>query len=122
MVETGFGAFYDGFAHLVLTPADLLVVIALALLAGQRGIQAARWTLFALPLAWLAGGVLGARFPIDTTLPLLTTLSFGLAGVLVALDARLHAAAVVVFAILCGLAHGYVNGATMLAAVRICLP
>lgn len=115
LVETGFGAFYDGIAHLALTPADLLLVIALALLAGQRGTRTARWTLLALPLAWLAGGALGVRAPADTDLPLLTTLTFGLAGVLVALDARLHAGAIAAFAVAAGLAHGYVNGATMMA-------
>ncbi|MDH4180787.1 MAG: hypothetical protein OEV46_02170, partial [Betaproteobacteria bacterium] len=51
LVETGFGAFYDGLAHVAVTPADLLVVVAVALLAGQRGSRAARLALFALPLA-----------------------------------------------------------------------
>jgi hydrogenase/urease accessory protein HupE len=113
LVQTGFGAFYDGLAHVALTPADLLLVVALALLAGQRGTRTSRWTLFALPIAWLAGGALGAHVPVETTLPLLTTLTFGLAGILVALDARLHAAAVAIFAVAAGLVHGYVNGATL---------
>jgi len=113
LVETGFGAFYDGIAHLGVTPADLLLVIAVALLAGQRGTQAARWTLFVLPAAWLAGGLLGARLPIDSTLPVVTTLTFGTAGLLVALNARLHGAAIVVFAMVAGAAHGYVNGASL---------
>jgi hydrogenase/urease accessory protein HupE len=113
LVETGFGAFYDGIAHLGLTPADLLLVIAVALLAGQRGTQAARWTLFVLPAAWLAGGLLGARFPIESTLPVLTTLTFGMAGVLVALNVGLHRAAITVFAVVAGLSHGYVNGASL---------
>lgn len=113
LVETGFGAFYDGIAHLGVTPADLLLVIAVALLAGQRGTQAARWTLFVLPAAWLVGGLLGARFPIGSTLPVLTTLTFGAAGLLVALNARLHGAVIVVFAMVAGAAHGYVNGASL---------
>ena len=113
LVQTGFGAFYDGITHLAVTPADLLLVIAVALLAGQRGTQAARWTLFALPLAWLAGGLLGARVPFEIGLPLLSTLTFALAGALVALDARVNAGAVAGFALGAGLAHGYVNGATV---------
>jgi len=113
LVETGFGGFYDGLAHLALTPTDLLVVIAVALFAGQRGTQSARWALFAMPLAWLGGGALGARFPVAAGLPVLTTLSFAIAGVLVALDAKLRAAGVVAFAIAAGLLHGYVSGATM---------
>lgn len=113
LVETGFGAFYDGIAHVAVTPADLLLVLALALYAGQRGTQAARWTLLALPIAWLAGGVAGSGWPSEATPPLPTTLSFGLLGALVALDARFRAPAIAVLAMTTGLLHGYVNGATM---------
>jgi urease accessory protein len=113
LVQTGFGGFYDGFAHLALTPADLLVVVASALLAGQHGTEAARWALFALPVAWLAGGVLGTQFPGASTLPLLTTLTFGLAGALVAIDVKLRPTFVAGFAIAAGLLHGHVNGATL---------
>jgi len=113
LVETGFGAFYDGIAHVVLTPADLLAVVALALLAGQRGAQSARWGLLALPSAWLAGGAIGAAFPAAAMLPVLTTLTFGLAGALVALNARLPAVGVALFASAAGLLHGYMNGATL---------
>jgi urease accessory protein len=113
LVETGFGGFYDGMAHVVLTPADALVVVAFALLAGQRGARAARWTLLAFPAAWLAGAILGAAFPVDATLPVLTTLTFGAAGGLVALNANLRAVAVAALAAAAGVVHGYVNGATM---------
>jgi len=113
LVETGFGDFYDGIAHVALTPSDLMVVVALALLAGQRGTQAARWALFALPAAWLLGGATGIAFPSDATLPVLTTLSFGVAGAFVALNARLPAGGVAALALVAGLLHGYVNGATM---------
>lgn len=114
LVETGFGAFYDGLAHVALTPSDLLVVVGLALLAGQRGTQAARWALLGLPAAWLVGGAVGAAFPADGTLPVLTTLSFGLAGALVAFNTRLPTVGVMAFAIAAGLLHGYVTGATMM--------
>jgi len=112
LVETGFGAFYDGLAHLALTPSDLLVVLALALLAGQRGPQAARAALFALPLAWLAGGVLASVLPADASLVVLTTLSFGVAGALAALNARLPVGAILAYVLAAGLLHGYVNGAS----------
>lgn len=113
LVQTGFGDFYDGLAHVALTPADLLLVIAVALLAGQRGPLAARWTLFVLPVAWLAGGLIGAGMPGETTLPVLTTLSFAVAGIFVVLDARVPAAVVAGFALAVGLVHGTVNGATL---------
>ena len=113
LVETGFGAFYDGMVHLWVTPADLLLVIAVALLAGQRGPQAARWTLCALPVAWLAGGLLGARFPIESTLPLWTTLTFGIAGVLVALSVGLSSGVTAFLGAVAGVLHGFVNGASL---------
>jgi len=113
LVETGFGAFYDGIAHVALTPSDLLVVVALGLLAGQRGTQAARWALLALPLAWLAGGAIGAAVATGATLTLLTTLTFGIAGALVALNARLPVSGVALLAVGAGLVHGFVNGGTM---------
>lgn len=113
LVETGFGAFYDGIAHVAVTPSDLLVVVALALLAGQGGTRAARYAVFALPVAWLVGGLIGARWPSAATLPLLTTLSFAIAGALVALNARMRDIGVTVLAIVAGGLHGFVNGATM---------
>lgn len=113
LVETGFGAFYDGVAHVALTPVDVLVVLALALLAGQRGRRAGRFALAALPLAWLAGGLVGARWPALGAIPLWTTATFLLAGLLVALSARVPDALVAGFAIAAGLLHGIVNGATM---------
>ena len=116
LVETGFGAFYDGLAHVALTPADLLVVVALALLAGQRGTRAARYALFALPIAWFAGGVVGARWPLAAGLPLLTTLSFAIAGALVALNATMRDVGIAALAVAAGVLHGLANGATMAPA------
>jgi len=117
LVETGFGAFYDGVAHVALTASDLLVVLALALLAGQRGTEAARWSLFALPVAWICGGLAGMTLGIDATLPVLTTLSFGVAGALVALRMPLPSAVIATYAALVGGVHGIAN-ATTLAAGR----
>ncbi len=37
LVTTGLGPVYDGVGHLMLTPEDLVPVIALALFAGLRG-------------------------------------------------------------------------------------
>jgi hypothetical protein len=113
LVETGFGAFYDGIVHVVVTPADLLVVVALALLAGQGGARVARYAVFALPGAWLIGGLIGARWPVAAALPLLTMLSFAVAGALVALNARVRDRGVTALAIAAGMLHGLVNGATM---------
>ena len=115
LVETGFGTFYDGVAHLAVTASDLLVVLALALLAGQRGTQAARWSLFVLPAAWLLAGLAGAQRAVEPTVawPVLTTLTFGVAGMLVAFGTRLPPAAVALYAALAGGLHGFLNGAAL---------
>ena len=106
------GPVYDGLVHFVLSPEDLLPVIALALLAGLRGTAYGRRALFVLPAAWLLGGLIGLAAPATAT-PLLTTLSFLLFGGLVAADAKLSLRAMTCLAALLGLVHGYLNGAAM---------
>ena len=96
-----------------MTPADLLVVIALALFSGQQGAGAARYVVFALPVAWLIGGIIGARWPSTATWFLLTTVSFALAGALVALNARVRDVGVAALAVVAGALHGLANGAAM---------
>ncbi|MBR0566858.1 HupE/UreJ family protein [Azoarcus sp. L1K30] len=116
LVQTGFGVFYDGVAHLAVTPSDLLIILALGLLAGQRGPRAARLAVIALPLAWLAGGLIGARWTTDVDFTWMTTLPFLIIGALVALDAKIQAHAVLLIATVAGMVHGLVNGASMAPA------
>src|ERR1700731_2111833 len=59
LMNTGFGPFSDGLTHLVVTPEDLLPVIALSLWAGLRGPIFGRTVLFSLPVAWLVGSAAG---------------------------------------------------------------
>jgi urease accessory protein len=124
LVNTGLGPFYDGVSHFALTPEDFLPALALALLAGQRGSRAGRLTLFALPGAWLAGGLAGLSFPTLSYSPALTTVSFLALGGLVAAEARLRPQWVTGLAIVLGLVHGYLNGAAMsqakLGALGLC--
>ncbi|WP_374335015.1 HupE/UreJ family protein [Methyloversatilis sp.] len=116
LASTGFGDFYDGIAHVLITPEDLLVVIAAALLAGQRGTTAARLAALALPVSWLIGGLVGSRWPLMSDQALLTTLTFAIAGLMVALDRRLHVTVVIAVAVIAGLLHGLANGPTMTPA------
>jgi urease accessory protein len=124
LVNTGLGPFYDGVSHFALTPEDFLPVIALALLAGQRGPRAGRLALFALPGAWLLGGLAGLALPAISYAPALTTLSLLALGGLVAAEARLRPEWVAGLAILLGLVHGHLNGAAMsqarLGALGLC--
>jgi hydrogenase/urease accessory protein HupE len=116
LVNTGLGPFYDGVSHFALTPEDFLVALALSLLAGQRGAQAGRWALFALPAGWLAGGLAGLAFPTATAATALSILSFLALGALVAAEARLPLAWITGLAITVGAVHGYLNGSAMAQA------
>jgi urease accessory protein len=113
LVNTGLGPFYDGVSHFALTPEDLLPALALALLAGQRGPRAGRLALFALPAAWLLGGLGGLVHATLESAIVLTTVSFIALGGLVAAEARLRPEWVAGLAVVVGLLHGYLNGAAM---------
>ena len=116
LVNTGLGPFYDGVSHFALTPEDLVPALALALLAGLGGARTGRLALFALPGAWLAGGLAGLVLPTSGTTPELTPVSFLALGGLVAADARLRPEWMVGLALVLGLLHGYPNGSAMAEA------
>jgi len=105
----GLGPVYDGIFHLLLSPEDLIPVIAFALLAGQRGAGASRRILWILPLAWLAGGLTG-MFVGTPRGPALTCFSFLLLGALIAANAKLSLPLTTALAAILGLFHGYLNG------------
>lgn len=112
LTSTGMGPVYDGLLHLLLSPEDVIAVLALALFAGQRGAAHGRWVLFVLSGAWLVGGLSGL-----TTATIhgaaLTFVSFLLLGALLAADAALPLYATTALAGLIGLFHGYLNGGGM---------
>jgi len=118
LVTTGLGPVYDGISHLLLSFEDLLPVLALALLAGLNGPAGGRRVLFALPAAWLAGGLAGfqagiAPAPLGLAAPALLLL-----GGLVAADLRLGAATLTALALALGGLHGFLNGAALAADGR----
>jgi urease accessory protein len=117
LVSTGLGPFYDGLGHFLLTPEDLLPVVALALLAGLAGAGLGRAVLYSLPIAWLAGGLVGLHYGgAGLVPPALTALTLCGLGGLVALDCRLPVAAGAALAAAIGLLHGLANGMAMAAA------
>lgn len=118
LVTTGLGPFYDGIKHFSTSVDDLLPALALALFAGLRGPQPGRRALFALPLAWLLGGLLGALLPNLPPLPTplgagVLAVTFMALGLLVAADLRLPPLAVMAVAMALGLIHGFINGLAM---------
>jgi urease accessory protein len=112
LVTTGMGPVYDGIGHLLLTPEDLVPVLALGLYAGLRGAVPGRRTLFFLPLAWFFGGLGGLLVNGLPSYPI-PVLSFLLFGILVAADLRIGANAVAALAIGLGLIHGFLNGTAL---------
>jgi hydrogenase/urease accessory protein HupE len=115
LVTTGLGPVYDGVGHLLVTPEDLLPVLALALWAGLRGAKAGRLVLGVLPGAWFAGGCIGLLAHALPGIPI-PALSLLILGMLVAADLRLPPPAVTALAVGLGLEHGVRNGFAMLQA------
>ena len=59
LVPTGLGPWGDGMARLVLQPLDLLLLVALVMLAVQNGRSWSDRLALVLPLSWLVGGLGG---------------------------------------------------------------
>lgn len=112
LVTTGMGPVYDGIGHLLLTPEDLVPVLALALYTGQRGATAGRRAMFFLPLAWFIGGIAGVACTVTTTLPL-PALSFFILGALVAADVCFPPVVVICITIMLGLTHGFLSSTVL---------
>ncbi len=112
LVTTGLGPLFDGIGHVIVTPEDLLPVVALALLAGLGGKPYARTVLFTVVGAWLVGGLIGLRLGWSAPLAV-TALSFLILGGLVTIDRPVNVKAGVALAIALGLVHGQMNGAEM---------
>jgi len=115
LVTTGLGPLFDGIGHVMVTPEDLLPVVALALLAGLGGKAYARSVLFTVTGAWLGGGLLGLMLGWAAPLAV-AALSFLILGSLVAADRPINATAGVTLAVALGVVHGQMNGAEMRTA------
>jgi urease accessory protein len=115
LVTTGLGPVYDGIGHFALSPGDALTAFALALLAGLRGTAAGRQSLFILPVAWFAGGLVGLAATGWKSSPeeIVGAISFLLLGILIATDITLPTAVIALLAALLGGAHGFFNGMGM---------
>jgi len=116
LMTTGFGPFYDGLTHFLVSPEYLLPTIALALLAGLHGPRFGRAVLFALPAAWLAGSVLGLLVAPRAPMPLATAIVTIGVGAMVAAGRRLPLALIGGFAVAVGVLAGALNGIELATA------
>jgi urease accessory protein len=110
--STGMGPIYDGFLHFVLSPEDIVPVVALALFVGLRGPHYGRRALFLLPASWFLGCLIGTTATHTVAFPL-AAFSFLVFGGLVAANVELSVRSTSLLAALLGLLHGYLNGAGM---------
>ncbi len=108
--STGMGPIYDGLMHFLMSPEDLVPVLALALLCGLRGASYGRRALFVLPASWLVGGLAGLAASTSNGNAVLSAVWFLLLGGLLAADAKLSLRVTTALAALLGLYHGYLNG------------
>lgn len=116
LVTSGLGPYYDGALHLLMSPGDLLGLVAVALLAGRCGPQAGRLTVTTLSVAWLLGGLVGFWLPTIPDFAAVGTVSFLVMGLLVAIDVRLSSIGIAAIAAAYGLLHGLINGTALAAA------
>ena len=112
LVTTGMGPVYDGIGHLLMTPEDLVPVLALALFAGLRGAPAGRRAMFLVPTAWFVGGLAGFAAGVAFPFPV-EAFSFLVLGGLVAADVALPPGAVAALAVALGTVHGFTNGTVL---------
>jgi hydrogenase/urease accessory protein HupE len=107
------GSLYDGVMHFLLSPEDLVPVVALALLAGLRGAPQGRRALFVLPAAWFVGGIAGTSGAASAGFPVVSAAWFVVLGILIAADVRFSEHMTTALAALLGLEHGWLNGSGM---------
>ena len=113
LTPTGYGPWGDGMARLLLQPTELLLVIALVLLAVQSGRASADRVLWLLPLAWLLGGLIGLNLPAELLQAVACTAVLAATGLLVALGVRLRARVLLPLVALLAAAFALVAGSAL---------
>jgi urease accessory protein len=112
-VESGLGPFYDGAMHLLLSPGDLLGLLALALLAGRAGTKAIRLTALTVAATWLLAGSVGLQLTAAAQASWANPASLIALGALVALELKPAPPTVAALAGLYGVGQGLTNGAAL---------
>jgi len=117
LVSTDLGPFYDGAAHPLVSPQDLLTILGLAILAAYGGATSGRRLIVSLTLAWATGVCVGfavvdgqLEFPVATAAVILILGILGLSRMRVPSGVLVSASAFI------GFARGVMNGSAARAA------
>lgn len=113
LVNQDVGEFYAGMLHPLTSAEHLLPAVALALLAGWCGVQAARWTVVVFPLALIVGTWAGKGFAYPEYSHLANLFAIIILGVLLAVSRKIPLIAVLSLAGAMGLILGLRSGIDM---------
>lgn len=117
LVSTELGPFYDGAAHALVSPDDLLTIIGFAILAGYAGPSTGRRFLVTLILTWTAGVLVGFLVaPAEWEVPAVTACVILLLGVTGSVKVRVPTSILLWAAGVVGFGHGLMNGFAARAA------
>ena len=103
LVNQDVGEFYAGMLHPLTSAEHLLPAIALALLAGWYGVQAARWTVVVFPLALIIGTWTGNGFAYPIYSHLANLIAIIILGVLLSVNRKIPLIAILSLAAAIGL-------------------
>lgn len=110
----GVGYLFSGVLHPLTALEHVLPFVALSLLAGQSGLKAkAEAVLLVFPLALMLGATLALWIPAIKGVALFNVSSAIVLGLLVAVAWTLPASVFYAIAVICGLSHGFANGAVI---------
>lgn len=115
LVTTGLGPFYDGALHLLLSPEDLLGLVAAIALAGLQGAKASRIAVVTLATTWFIFSLVSLNLTVGFDFPWLNIISIIILGALVAVNPTLPPAVAALLAGLYGALHGLLNGSALAA-------
>ena len=110
LVNSGLGPLYDGALHLILSPMDIVRLVALCLFAGAQGQGPARNLVTVAAIAWFVAGASAYAFGAASTFEITNAVSLFLLGGADAFDLKpqplIAALVVAIFAALLGYQSG----------------
>ncbi|MGJ4957110.1 HupE/UreJ family protein [Bradyrhizobium sp. HKCCYLRH2015] len=109
IVSARLGDFYAGALHPLLTLQDVVVWVALGLLAGSLGAASGRWLVVVFPLGLCAGLALAAGSGLAPASPLVDAATILILGLLLAAALRIPVTLLSAIAFMLGLMRGAAN-------------